>query len=160
MAVKKAVLDKKTIEEMVAEYNELRLREKTISDRKKVLADAIKAFVLKNGTKDSKGSFYSENDSFTYGAQCKKSIKFDVEKASDFLKKIGHEECIVMTPSIDGDAVSQLVEDGAMSFDDMESITNTSVTYSIDVKQKEEMPEVQTSTVAAASRKPLRKKVK
>lgn len=160
MAVKKAVLDKKTIEEMVAEYNELRLREKTISDRKKVLADAIKAFVLKNGTKDSKGSFYAENNSFTYGAQCKKSIKFDVEKASDFLKKIGHEECIIMTPSIDGDAVSQLVEDGAMSFDDMESITKTSVTYSIDVKQKEEMPEVQTSTVAAASRKPLRKKVK
>ena len=154
MAVKKAVLDRATIEAMVAEYNELRVREKTIAERKKVLSEAIKNFVKENGTKDSKGSYYSENENFTYGAMCKKSIKFDTDKAVDFFESINHKECIDYVPTVNEDAVEQLVADGVIDTAALETITKTTTTYSVDVRAKEEMPEVE---VAAASKKPVRK---
>ena len=83
------VPDKTLVEKMVSEYELLRNQEKQISERKKVLADAIKSYAFANGTKDDSGSFYSDNDTFTYGAQCKKSVKFDVDKASKFLQSKG-----------------------------------------------------------------------
>ena len=157
MAVKKAVLDRATIESMVAEYNELRVREKTIAERKKVLSEAIKNFVKENGVKDSKGSFYAENNDFTYGAMCKKSIKFDTEKAVSFFESINHKECIEYVPTVNEDAVEQLVADGVIDTDALETITKTTTTYSVDVRAKnEEMPEVEVSTIAA-SKKPVKK---
>ena len=47
---------------------------------------------------------------------------------------------------------------GKISYEELESITTTKVTYAVDIKEKSEMPEVeQTEVKSAASRKPQRK---
>ena len=101
------VPDKKLVEEMVSEYNELKIREKQIKDRKAVLADAIKSYSLANGTKDDNGSFYSDCDGFTYGAQCKKSVKFDDDKAVMFFQSKGYEDCVKLVPQVVESAVEK-----------------------------------------------------
>lgn len=150
-------VDKDTIEGFVTEYSELSKRSKIIDERKKFLGEAIKNYVQSNGTKDDKGSFYCENNSFTYGAQCKKSISIDEDKAMDFLESKGFTECIRTVPKVDEDALEKRVSCGDITPEEFESITKSKVTYAVSVKAKEtidEMPEVQqTECVVAARRK-------
>ena len=68
------------IETLLKDYAYLRDQEKLIRKRKEELAKEIKEYVTKNGAKDSKGSYYSENESFIYGSQAKKSIKIYEDK--------------------------------------------------------------------------------
>ena len=97
--------DRSTVEKMVAEYAALRHEEKRIKDRKAFLSDAIKSYSLSNGVKDENGSFYSDCDNYTYGAQCKKSVKFDDEKAALFFQSKGFEDCVKLVPQIVQSAV-------------------------------------------------------
>lgn len=139
---------------LLAEYDSLRVQKKTIEDRMKVLSDQIKAYAEKNGVKDDKGSFYAEDEQYVYGKQCKKSVSFDLEKALAFFKEHGYTECIDTVEVINEDAVEGLINTGDISFEDLESITNTKVSYAIDIKKKEEMPVVeQTEVPLAASKK-------
>lgn len=141
------------VNEMVAEYEALRKKEKQIAERKKVLADAIKSYALANGVKDDNGSFYSENPNFTFGAQCKKSVKFDEDKASKFFQSKGFDECIKLVPTIDESAVDKRFSDGDITIEELEKITTTKSTYAVVVKPKEELVEVQQATAIAASKK-------
>ena len=63
------------IEDALREYAEIREKEKVLRERKEQLSKYIKEYVSTNGSKDSKGSYYSENEKFVYGSQAKKSIK-------------------------------------------------------------------------------------
>ena len=153
------VPDKKLVEEMVSEYNELKIREKLIKDRKAVLADAIKSYSLANGTKDDNGSFYSDCDGFTYGAQCKKSVKFDDDKAVMFFQSKGYEDCVKLVPQIVESAVEKRFNDGDITTEELESITKTSVSYAVTVKAKEEViTEVQQTSIAAKKKPCLKRK--
>ena len=153
--------DKTLVEKMVSEYELLRNQEKQISERKKVLAKAIKLYAFANGTKDDSGSFYSDNDTFTYGAQCKKSVKFDVDKASKFLQSKGFEECIKLVPEIVETAVEKRVSEGDISVDELESITVTSTSFAVMVKSKDIIAEdVQQTAIAASRKKPVLKRRK
>lgn len=153
------VVDKATIESFVAEYDELSKRSKVIDERKKVLSEAIKLYAQTNGSKDDSGSFYCENESFTFGSQCRKSISLDEDKAMDFLESKGFTECIRTVPKVDEGALEKRVSCGDITPKEFESITKSKVTYAVSVKAKEtvdEMPEVQ---VAASVKKPaLRRK--
>lgn len=161
---KGVVVDKSTVESFVAEYAQLSKQSKIIEDRKKVLSEAIKAYAQTNGTRDDKGSLYCESDYFTFGAQCKKSISLDEDKAMDFLESKGFTECIRTVPKVDEDALEKRVSCGDITPEEFESITKSKVTYAVSIKAKEtvdEMPEVQQrETVAASRRKPALKKRK
>ena len=141
---------------LLEEYYSLREQKKTIEDRMKTLADQIKANAEKVGVKDDKGSFYAEDEQYVYGKQCKKSVSFDKDKAIEYFKNHGYDECIDTVEVINEDAVEGLINSGDISFEDLESITTTKVSYAIDIKKKEDMSVVEQTEVAMASSKKTR----
>ena len=139
---------------MLSEYDSLREQKKKIEDRMKYLADQIKANAEKVGVKDDKGSFYAEDEQFIYGKQCKKSVSFNQEKALSYFRDHGYDDCIATVEVINEEAVESRINTGDISLEDLEDITTTKVSYAIDLKRKEEMPEVeQTEVPIAASKK-------
>ena len=141
---------------LLEEYYSLRDQKKTIEDRMKTLADLIKANAEKVGVKDDKGSYYAEDEQYVYGKQCKKSVSFDKDKAIEFFKNHGYNECIDTVEVINEEAVEGRINTGDISYEDLEEITNTKVTYAIDIKKKEDMPEVEQTEVAMAASKKTR----
>lgn len=153
-AKSKATVISLPIGAMLSEYDSLREQKKKIEDRMKYLADQIKANAEKVGVKDDKGSFYAENEQFIYGKQCKKSVSFNQEKALSYFRDHGYDDCITTVEVINEEAVESRINTGDISFEDLEDITTTKVSYAIDLKRKEEMPEVeQTEVPIAASKK-------
>ena len=150
---KQIVPDKKTILGMVSEYQELKKREKVISERKKLLADSIKTYAEKNGTKDSSGSFYSESDKFVFGSQCRKSVSLDEAKAMKLFNSKGFDDCIELKPVINEKAVETRLAKGDITPEEIESVSNVKVTMAIDVREKEEVVEVQETTASIAAQK-------
>ena len=153
-AKSKATVISLPIGAMLSEYDSLREQKKKIEDRMKYLADQIKANAEKVGVKDDKGSFYAEDEQFIYGKQCKKSVFFNQEKALSYFRDHGYDDCITTVEVINEEAVESRINTGDISFEDLEDITTTKVSYAIDLKRKEEMPEVeQTEVPIAASKK-------
>ena len=119
------------------------------------LACLIKEYASANGVKDDKGSTYCDNGSFMFGQQAKKSVSFVKDKAIEFFKTHGLLNAVKITEVIDEDAVEKYINEGYITFEELESITETKVTYAIDLKKKEDMPVVEETTVQmAASKKP------
>lgn len=157
MAKKSNVTPIVPIETLLGEYDNLREQKKIIEKRLGVLSDQIKVSAETLGTKDDKGSYYAEKGNYIFGKQCKKSVSFDKDKAISFFKKRGYKDCIATVETVDEEAVEARINSGDISFEDLEGITNTKVSYAVDVKKKEEMPEVEQTTVPlAASKKPTR----
>ena len=153
-AKSKAIVISLPIGAMLSEYDSLREQKKKIEDRMKYLADQIKANAEKVGVKDDKGSFYAEDEQFIYGKQCKKSVSFNQEKALSYFRDHGYDDCITTVEVINEEAVESRINTGDISFEDLEDITTTKVSYAIDLKRKEEMSEVeQTEVPIAASKK-------
>lgn len=147
------------ISSMVSEYAALRKEQKTIKDRMDYLSSEIKKYSQSNGVKDKNGSFYCQDESFVFGSMCKKFVSFNQAAALEFFKSRGLTKAVKMVESIDESAVEQYVADGSISLEDLESITNTKVSYSVDVRVKEEASTVEeTSFGIAASKKPRRGK--
>ena len=154
MATKK-VTSLISIDSLLAEYDKLREEKKTIEAQMKKLSEDIKDYAEKNGVKDDKGSFYAENPFFTFGKMAKKSVSLVQDKAIAFFKKKKLTEAIKTVEVIDEDAVERYIKDGKITFEELESITETKVTYAIDIKKKEELPQVEETTVQlSASKKP------
>lgn len=153
-AKSKATVISLPIGAMLSEYDSLREQKKKIEDRMKYLADQIKANAEKVGVKDDKGSFYAEDEQFIYGKQCKKSVSFNQEKALSYFRDHGYDDCITTVEVINEEAVESRINTGDISFEDLEDITTTKVSYAIDLKRKEEMSEAeQTEVPIAASKK-------
>ena len=153
-AKSKATVISLPIGAMLSEYDSLREQKKKIEDRMGYLANQIKANAEKVGVKDDKGSFYAEDEQFIYGKQCKKSVSFNQEKALSYFRDHGYDDCITTVEVINEEAVENRINTGDISFEDLEDITTTKVSYAIDLKRKEEMPEVeQTEVPIAASKK-------
>lgn len=148
-------LPQQSIDDKVQEYYALREQSKTIKSRMDTLAKEIKDYASKNGAKDDKGSFYCDNGAFQFGQQAKKSVSFVLDKALEFFKTRGLVDAVKVIETIDEEAVERYINEGKVTFDDLEGITQTKVTYAIDLKKKEDMPVVEETTVAmAASKKP------
>ena len=155
-AKSKATVISLPIGAMLSEYDSLREQKKKIEDRMKYLADQIKANAEKVGVKDDKGSFYAEDEQFIYGKQCKKSVSFNQEKALSYFRDHGYDDCITTVEVINEEAVESRINTGDISFEDLEDITTTKVSYAIDLKRKEEMPEVEQTEVSIAASKKSR----
>lgn len=132
---------KKTIpvREYIQEYVRLREEKKRIDARLSQISNALKQYAEDKGQKDDKGSYYFERDGYSVGKQARKSITFDLDKAVKFFRKRGYPECIITREEIDMDAVNELFSEGEITEEDLERITNTTVTYSIDIKPVEEV---------------------
>ena len=142
-----------SVDSKVEEYSFLRSQAKTIKSRMDALAKEIKSYAEKCGVKDDKGSFYCENDRFIFGNQARKSVSLKQEETLSFLKENGYTEAIKVVETVDESVFERLMSEGKISFEDVESLTNVKVTYAIDIKEKEEMPEAESFDVAAKRRK-------
>ena len=60
---------------------------------------------------------------------------------------------VVTTKTVNEDRLQSAVKDNRISLDEVEAFTNTKVSYSVLVKEKEAMPEVEQSTLKAAKKK-------
>lgn len=131
------------IEEALREYAEIREKEKLLKERKDQLSKYIKEYVSSNGAKDSKGSYYSENEKFVYGSQAKKSVKINEDKAKNFFSSKGLLDKVITTvEQVDETKIEQLIAEGEISPEDIEEIVDIKVSYSLDVRVKEEIKEV------------------
>ena len=126
------------IHSYVQEYNELRKQESLLKKRKDELAKLIKEHASEHGTKDSTGSSYCESDKFVFGSQVRKSVKLNHDKAKAFLLGIGLYEQVVETKEvINEDKVEQLLINGDISDEDLESIVDIKTTYSVSVTERQ-----------------------
>ena len=140
---------------MGKEYADISAQIKQLEEQKKALAEKIKSGAEQYGVKDDKGSYYLENDSFIMGKVAKKSFKLDTEKAIETLESIGLGDVVdeVVVRTVNEDKLQKAVQSGKISLDTVEGFTITSVSYSVSVKEKEAMPEVEVSTAKVARKK-------
>lgn len=140
---------------MGREYAEISAQIKVLEERKKALSDKIKNGAEQFGVKDDKGSYYLENDSYIMGKVAKKSYRIDQDSAVPKLESMGLGDVVdvVTMKSVNEDKLQKAVQDGRISLDTVENFTNESVSYSVLVKEKEAMPEVEQSTLKVARKK-------
>lgn len=144
------------VETLLDRYFSLRDEKKTIEAELKKLSDEIKEAAERTGTKDDKGSYYAEAGNYVFGKIAKKSVSFDEGKALDFVRKKGFTDCIVTIESLDEGAIENRINSGDISYEELEGITTTKVTYAVDVKKKEEMPTVEETVLPSAAKKKYR----
>lgn len=142
------------IMEQVSEYNMLRAKSKTIKSRMDELAKNIKAHLTKNVTPDSKGSYYAEDENFVYGNMAKKSMKLNEERAKVFLQERNLlEQASEVKVVIKEDKLEQLIANGDITLEEFETLVDTKVTYSIDIKEKQKEEEPVEVEVASSTKK-------
>lgn len=151
----KPVLSVEEIGKLGKEYAELSAQIKVLEDRKKDIANKIKDGAEQFGVKDDKGSFYLESDSHVLGKVIKKSFKIDQEKAVETLESMGLGDVVdvVTVKTVNEDRLQTAVQDKRISLDEVEDFTNVSTSYSVSVKEKEVMPEVEVSDLKVARKK-------
>ena len=143
------------IGKMGKEYAELSFQIKQLEERKKLLAEKIRNGAEQFGVQDDKGSYYLENDSYIMGKVAKKSFKIDQEKAVKMLQSMGLGDVVdsVTTLVVNEDSLQRAVQEGRISLDTVEEFTNVTVSYSVSVKEKEALPEVEQTSLRVARKK-------
>lgn len=142
------------VSDYIREYVALRQERGQIDKRMSEISAILKEFAAEKGQRDDKGSSYFQRDGYSVGNVARKSISFDVDKATKFFRKRGYPECIKTVEVIDSDAVNELVSTGEITMEDLEKITTMKVSYSIDIKPVEEVTdEVEQTTVSSPKMK-------
>ena len=146
-----SAISKEQMDSYVEEYNRLNEEIKVIDKRKKELAGFIKDYAEKHGSKDDKGSFYCENDSFIYGKQAKTSI-VPRENICATLNTMGFSDCIKVVETPNREMIDKYHDEGALTDENIKELFEVKQnTPSVYVKRKEEMPEVEQTTVKKAA---------
>lgn len=137
------------------QYADISSQIKALTEQKTALAEKIKQGAEQFGVKDDKGSFYLESEDLMMGKVAKKSFKIDQDKAVTTLESMGIGDVVdeVTVKTVNEDRLQQAVSDGRLSLDIVESFTNVSVSYSVLVKEKEAMPEVEQTTLKSAAKR-------
>ena len=137
------------------QYADISSQIKALEEQKKALAEKIKQGAEQFGVKDDKGSFYLESEDLMMGKVAKKSFKIDQDKAVKTLESMGIGDVVdeVTVRTVNEDRLQQAVSEGRLSLDTVESFTNVSVSYSVMVKEKEAMPEVEQTTLKSAAKR-------
>lgn len=137
------------------QYADISSQIKALEEQKKALAEKIKQGAEQFGVKDDKGSFYLESEDLMMGKVAKKSFKIDQDKAVKTLESMGIGDVVdeVTVRTVNEDRLQQAVSDGRLSLDTVESFTNVSVSYSVLVKEKEAIPEVEQTTLKSAAKR-------
>ena len=140
---------------MARQYADISKQISLLEKQKKKLSDKIKQETEKYGVKDDKGSFYYESEDFITGKVAKKSYSINQEKAVEILKSRGLGDVVetVTYETVNEEKLEKAVSEGRISLNDCEEFTNEKVTYSVSVKEKEAMPEVEQTSLKMAARK-------
>ena len=143
------------IGKMGREYADISAQIKQLKERKKSLADKIKSGAEQFGVKDDKGSYYLESDTQVMGKVAKKSFNIDQDKAVETLESMGLGDVVdvVTVKTVNEDKLQKAVSDKRITLDTVQGFTNEFVSYSVLVKEKEAVPEVEQSTLKVARRK-------
>lgn len=151
----KPLFSEKDIANMAVEYAEVSSQIKQLEEKKKALAEKIKNGAEQFGTKDDKGSYYLESDSYIMGKVAKKTFKIDQDRAVETLESMGLGDVVdvVTVKTINEDRLQKAVKDKRLTLSTVQSFTEEKVSYSVSVKEKEVMPEVEVTTSKVAKRK-------
>lgn len=149
------MLTEDNVKSLGRQYADISSQIKALEEQKKALAEKIKQGAEQFGVKDDKGSFYLESEDLMMGKVAKKSFKIDQDKAVKTLESMGIGDVVdeVTVRTVNEDRLQQAVSDGRLSLDTVESFTNVSVSYSVLVKEKEAMPEVEQTTLKSAAKR-------
>lgn len=159
MALKKktkvtSLFTKEDAEKMAEEYSEISKQLKMLQEKKTDLATKLKQIAESLGVADDKGSSYIDGEDFIIGNVAKRSVSIDQSKGVELLESRGLLKCVnvKMVKTVDEKAVEQAVADEELTVEDVKEFTKVSVSYSVSVKEKAEMPEVKV-LIAAKKRK-------
>lgn len=139
---KNDLLSDAEILKLVREYDETRSQKALLEKRMKEIGDAIKKYVSTVGAKDSKGSYYSDDDTFVFGSMARTTVKLNPERALAFLKEKGFTDAIETQEFVNEEKLNALVGEKKIKMKDFESLVDRSVSYSTFVKKKEDMDEL------------------
>lgn len=161
-AVKKKTTDKvkplftaNDIGKLGKEYADISAQIKQLEEKKKDLAEKIKNGAEQFGVKDDKGSYYLESDNHIMGKIAKKSMKINQDMAVETLESMGLGDVVdvVTVRTVNEDRLEKAVRDKRITLDEVKKFTSESVSYSVSVKEKEVMPEVEITNLKAARKK-------
>lgn len=141
----KTKIPTRSVEDIVEELVKLKERKKDIEKREKQLKEDLEIILVHEGLKDSKGNISMIVGNRLAQRQARKSVKIDKEKAEQFFKERNLWDKVVKIEEVlDEDAIEQLVIEGKISVEDLETITNVKTTYAIIIKdyKQEEMPTI------------------
>lgn len=143
------------IGKMGREYADISAQIKQLEERKKTLAEKIKQGAEQFGVKDDKGSYYLESNSFIMSKVAKKSFKIDQDTAVKTLESMGIGDVVdvVTVKTVNEDKLQKAVADKRLTLNDVKRFTTESISYSVSVKEKEEVPEVEQSSLKVARKK-------
>ena len=140
---------------MGREYAEISAHIKDLEAKKKELAEKIKNGAEQFGVKDDKGSYYLESNTHIMGKVARKTFKIDQDKAVETLVSMGLGDVVdeVVVKTVNEDRLQKAVSEKRITLDEVSEFTNESVSYSVTVKEKEVMAEVEQSTLKVARKK-------
>ena len=151
----KPLFSAKDIGRMGKEYAEISAQIKELEAKKKELAEKIKNGAEQFGVKDDKGSFYLESNNHIMGKVAKKTFKIDQDKAVETLESMGLGDVVdeVVVRTVNEDRLQKAVKDKRITLDEVKEFTSETISYSVSVKEKEVMAEVEQSTLKVARKK-------
>ena len=155
MALKKkskvtSMFSKTDVQKLAEEYDNISKQMKELEAKKKELADKLKNCAEAMGVVDDKGSSYIDGDSYVIGRVAKRTVKINQEEGVAMLRNKGLLNCITekTTYTVNEAEVEKAVAEEILTEEDVRSFTTINTTYSVSVKVKEDMPEVEVSAVA------------
>ena len=145
-----SMFSKEDAQKMAEEYNDLSVKIKELEARKKKLSDILKNCAEAIGVVDDKGSSYIDCDTYVVGRVAKKSVKIDQEKGVNLLREKGLKKCIdrKVVYTVNEAEVEQAVAREYLTEEEVRWFTSVSTSYSVSVKKKEDIPEVEVGAVA------------
>lgn len=162
MALKKVIKiseDEKLLISYADEYNDISKKMKLLDNTKKSLSERIKDILSKVGVKDANGSQYYETSNFILGRVARKKVTLNKDAVVAYLEK--HNKVLLnkvlkveTVVNIDEDVLEEAVRNGEVPMEVFENeMCKIDVSYSVSVKEKEDISEVEVSKAKAASRK-------
>lgn len=138
------------VQKLAEEYDNISKQMKELEAKKKELADKLKNCAEAMGVVDDKGSSYIDGDSYVIGRVAKRTVKINQEEGVAMLRNKGLLNCITekTTYTVNEAEVEKAVAEETLTEEDVRSFTTINTTYSVSVKVKEDMPEVEVSAVA------------
>ena len=138
------------VQKLAEEYDNISKQMKELEAKKKELADKLKNCAEAMGVVDDKGSSYIDGDSYVIGRVAKHTVKINQEEGVAMLRNKGLLNCITekTTYTVNEAEVEKAVAEETLTEEDVRSFTTINTTYSVSVKVKEDMPEVEVSAVA------------
>ena len=138
------------VQKLAEEYDNISKQMKELEAKKKELSDKLKNCAESMGVVDDKGSSYIDGDSYVIGRVAKRTVKINQEEGVAMLRNKGLLNCITekTTYTVNEAEVEKAVAEEILTEEDVRSFTTINTSYSVSVKAKEDMPEVEVSAVA------------